>query len=99
MILLDHCTPRRYLRLVQAWGYEADITINHIPQDANDTEVIALAQKLDAVLLTIDLDFSNILDYPPEDSEELSLSAITPKKKPRSTLRFNKLLKTFIKMD
>jgi predicted nuclease of predicted toxin-antitoxin system len=36
-------------------------------QDASDAEVIALAQGLDAVLLTIDLDFANILNYPPED--------------------------------
>jgi predicted nuclease of predicted toxin-antitoxin system len=66
MILLDHCTPRRYLRLLQLWGYTADITINHIRQDATDSDVIALAQALDAVLLTVDLDFANILDYPPE---------------------------------
>lgn len=32
-----------------------------------DSEVIELAQKLDAVLLTVDMDFSNILTYPPQN--------------------------------
>jgi predicted nuclease of predicted toxin-antitoxin system len=39
----------------------------HIAADSADADVLQLAQKLDAVLLTFDLDFSNILDYPPQD--------------------------------
>ena len=35
--------------------------------DADDPDLLQLAQKLDAVLLTVDLDFSNILEYPPEE--------------------------------
>lgn len=65
MILLDSCVPRRYLRLLREWGYDAALTTAHIPADAPDPGVIALAGELDAVLLTIDLDFANILDYPP----------------------------------
>jgi predicted nuclease of predicted toxin-antitoxin system len=69
MILLDACTHRRYARLLIEWGYEVDFSINHIRADASDTEVLALAQELDAVLLTSDLDFSNILHYPPEEHQ------------------------------
>lgn len=64
-ILLDHCVPRRYLKLLHQWGYQAELTIAHIAPDAKDVDVIALAIKLDAALLTIDLDFANILNYPP----------------------------------
>lgn len=67
MIILDHCVPQRYLRLLQAWGYDAHLMTEHIPRDAPDSEVIALAVKLDAILLTVDLDFANILDYPPSE--------------------------------
>lgn len=67
MILLDNCVPRRYLRLLKQWNYVAELSSAHIAPDAPDTDVIALAQELDAVLLTIDLDFSNILNYPPAD--------------------------------
>lgn len=65
MILLDHCVPRRYLRLLREWGYLTVLLTEHIAADSPDPDVIALAGELDAVLLTIDLDFSNILDYPP----------------------------------
>ena len=64
-IVLDHCVPRRYQRLLSGWGYPAELSSAHIPPDAPDTDVIALAQRLEAVLLTVDLDFANILDYPP----------------------------------
>lgn len=67
MILLDHCVPRRYLRLLYEWGYEAMFITEHIRADAPDRDVITLALKLDAALLTVDLDFANILDYPPLD--------------------------------
>lgn len=65
IILLDHCVPRRYMRLLGEWGYQAAASTEHIAQDAQDSEVIALAQTLDAALLTIDMDFANILEYPP----------------------------------
>ncbi len=65
MILLDHCVPRRYLSLVRDWGYQTSLITDHIPADSPDADVIALAKRLDAVLLTVDLDFANILDYPP----------------------------------
>ena len=67
MILLDNCIPRRYLRLLGEWGYDAILMTEYLPHDAPDTHVIGLAVDIDAVLLTVDLDFSNILDYPPND--------------------------------
>ena len=67
MIVLDHCVPRRYVHLLRQWGYDAVTITEHIPADSPDVEVIALAKQLDAVLLTIDLDFANILDYLPAD--------------------------------
>lgn len=65
-ILLDHCVPRRYQRLLQSWGYSVTLTTEHIQADAADMQVILLAHRLDAVLVTVDTDFSNILDYPPQ---------------------------------
>jgi predicted nuclease of predicted toxin-antitoxin system len=64
-ILLDQCVPRKYKYLLQSWGYAATLLNEHIAPDASDVDVIALAQTLDAVLLTVDLDFANILNYPP----------------------------------
>jgi predicted nuclease of predicted toxin-antitoxin system len=69
MILLDQCVPNKFQRIIQLWGYQADLLSQHIAIESTDKAVIELAQKLDAVLLTIDLDFANILDYPPADYE------------------------------
>lgn len=66
-ILIDHCVPRKYLRLLKSWGYDATILSQHIPADSDDPDVLKLAQTLDAILLTVDLDFSNILNYPPHN--------------------------------
>ena len=65
-ILLDHCTPRRYINLLRQWGYSAEIMTSYIAANAADPNVLALAQSLGAVLLTVDLDFANILYYPPQ---------------------------------
>jgi predicted nuclease of predicted toxin-antitoxin system len=67
MILLDACVPRKFQRLLKAWGYDAGLITDHLQSDAPDADVIKLAQELDAVLLTVDLDFSHIFDYPPGD--------------------------------
>jgi predicted nuclease of predicted toxin-antitoxin system len=66
-ILLDQCVQRKFLRLLISWGYEASLLQDHIKPDADDITVIDVAQQLDAVLLTEDMDFANILDYPPQD--------------------------------
>jgi predicted nuclease of predicted toxin-antitoxin system len=64
-ILVDHCVPRKFLRLIRDWGYEANLLTDYLAADASDEAILALAQRLDAVLLTADLDFANILNYPP----------------------------------
>ncbi len=66
-ILLDHNVPAKFVRLLNDWDYEASRLTDHLAADTDDVDVIELAQTLDAILLTIDLDFSNILDYPPAD--------------------------------
>lgn len=66
-ILLDQCVPRKFLRLLRSWGYEASLLTEHTAADAKDPIVINLAGELDAALLTVDLDFANILHYPPQN--------------------------------
>jgi predicted nuclease of predicted toxin-antitoxin system len=65
MIIIDECVPRRYLRLLREWGYEVEFASSQLPPDAPDADMIALAKRLNAILLTVDLDFASILDYPP----------------------------------
>jgi predicted nuclease of predicted toxin-antitoxin system len=66
-ILVDQCVPRKFRRLLREWGYKASLVQEHIKPESPDSAVIALAQKLDSVLLTVDMDFANLLDYPPQN--------------------------------
>jgi len=64
-ILIDQCVPRKFLRLLNEWGYDARLITDTIAANASDSDVITLALHQNAVLLTLDLDFANIIDYPP----------------------------------
>jgi predicted nuclease of predicted toxin-antitoxin system len=77
-ILLDTGVPRRYLRLLIDWGYPAELSSAHIPRDAPDPHIIALAGRLNAALLTVDLDFANILDSPPSQHDGIIVLRYRP---------------------
>ncbi|NWF67651.1 MAG: DUF5615 family PIN-like protein [Chloroflexi bacterium] len=66
-ILLDNCVPQKYVRLLRSWGYTVTMVKQHIAPDAPDPNVLALAQELDAVLVTEDMDFSSVVNYPPQN--------------------------------
>jgi predicted nuclease of predicted toxin-antitoxin system len=87
-ILLDHGVPRRYLRLLVEWGYTATVSSMHISAAAADSDVIELAQRMDGVLLTVDLDFANVLAYPPADFGGI----IVLRYKPQDELRLDQTL-------
>jgi predicted nuclease of predicted toxin-antitoxin system len=63
--LLDQCVPRSVGESLKRAGYEIELLRNHLPVDAKDPDVIAAAQGLDAILLTLDGDFADIINYPP----------------------------------
>ncbi len=46
-------------------GYRLEILRDHLPTESPDPDVIAQAQKLDAILVSLNGDFANIINYPP----------------------------------
>lgn len=62
---IDQCVPRSVGESLRRAGYQAEILRDHLPVDAPDADVIAYAQKLDAILVTLNGDFANIINYPP----------------------------------
>lgn len=61
----DHCVPNSVARALEAAGHEVMRLRDHLPQDTSDEAVISTAQRLGAVLLTLDSDFVDIVRYPP----------------------------------
>lgn len=62
---LDQCVPYSVMEPLQNAGYEVELVKDHIPIDSPDPIVIAQAQALDAILLTLNGDFADIINYPP----------------------------------
>jgi predicted nuclease of predicted toxin-antitoxin system len=64
-LFADQCMPRSIITAIEDAGFEALKLSDHIPQDSPDPVVIAKAQELDCVLLSLNGDFADIVTYPP----------------------------------
>ena len=63
----DHCVPAEVARTLLGQGHEVLLLRDHMPTDSADSGVIAMAQELDSLLLSLDGDFADIVGYPPAD--------------------------------
>jgi len=65
----DHCVPESIAAALEARGHEKGHEVlqlrNQMATDAPDSDVIEEAQTLDAVLLSLEGDFSDIVRFPP----------------------------------
>jgi predicted nuclease of predicted toxin-antitoxin system len=60
-----HCVPESVAEALESTGHEVLRLRNQMAADAPDPGVIEQAQRLDAVLLSLNGDFSDIVRYPP----------------------------------
>ena len=61
----DHCVPKAVAESLGHAGHEVLLLKEHIPIGSEDPVVIAEAQKLSAILVSLNGDFSDIVTYPP----------------------------------
>jgi predicted nuclease of predicted toxin-antitoxin system len=61
----DHCIANSVIQELQNAGYEVLRLKDHLPIESSDSVVITTAQKLHSILLSLNADFTNILNYPP----------------------------------
>ena len=61
----DHCVPTSVIEALQGAGHEVLILKQQIRTNSNDGDVIAKAQEIDAILVSLNGDFSDIVTYPP----------------------------------
>lgn len=69
----DHCVPNSVIQSLRAAGHGVFILKEHIPPDSDDPIVIARAQELEAILVSLDGDFADIVTYPPSTIKASSL--------------------------
>lgn len=61
----DHCVSNLIDQELRNAGHEVFQLKDHIPTDSPDTDVISKAQELDSVLVSLNGDFTDIVNYPP----------------------------------
>jgi predicted nuclease of predicted toxin-antitoxin system len=94
-ILADHCVYGKTVKILRDQGYQV-LTLKELNKaDANDPDVLALAQSLDAVLVTNDKGFGNILFYPPQHYGGIIVLRVTGANQERVHQLLVDALKTF----
>ncbi len=63
----DHCVSNYVIRTLRDRNHEVFRLRDHIPPDSPDMHVMAKAQELGAILLSLNGDFADIVTYPPSD--------------------------------
>jgi predicted nuclease of predicted toxin-antitoxin system len=63
----DHCISNSIIQSLKDAGYEVLQLKNHIPIESSDQVVISTAQKLNSILLSLNGDFADKLNFPPEN--------------------------------
>jgi predicted nuclease of predicted toxin-antitoxin system len=61
----DHCVSNAIISTLRDAGHEILRLRDHIPVESPDPVVIAKAQQLDTLLLSLNGDFADIVTYPP----------------------------------
>jgi predicted nuclease of predicted toxin-antitoxin system len=63
--LADHCISNSIVKVLRDAAHEVVRLRDVLPVESLDTIVIAKAQEMDAILLSLNGDFADIVTYPP----------------------------------
>src|SRR5260370_8695809 len=64
--LADHCVSNSTTQTIREANHEVLRLRDVLPVESSDAIVIAKAQEIDAILLSLNGDFSHIVNYPPK---------------------------------
>ncbi|MFB3920697.1 MAG: DUF5615 family PIN-like protein [Terriglobia bacterium] len=64
-LFADHCVSNLIIQTLQGAGCEILRLRDHLPVESPDSKVITKAQELEAILLSLNGDFADIVAYPP----------------------------------
>ncbi len=63
--LADHCAPNSLVEALRGAGYTVFRLKELLPVESADSALIAKAREIDAILISLNGDFANIVTYPP----------------------------------
>ena len=91
-IFTDECVYKITAALLRSWGHDVLTAQEAGLAGSSDNEILAYALKHERVLLTIDMDFSNIRHYPPKSHQGI----IVAKMRPRNMDEVHKVLEHLV---
>ena len=78
-IFADECVYKSTVDLLRSWGHDVLTTQEAGLAGKRDEEILAYAVMHERVLITIDMDFSNIRHYPPKSHKGIIVAKIRPR--------------------
>jgi predicted nuclease of predicted toxin-antitoxin system len=93
----DHCISNSIIQELRDAGYEVLRLKDHISIESPDRLVLATAQELNSILLSLNGDFTNILVYPP--SRYKGIIALQVKNHPEIILELMRRLLTYFSLN
>jgi predicted nuclease of predicted toxin-antitoxin system len=81
---IDENLPADCAVLLRDAGYEADTVADERLAGADDTVIASRSRSDDRVLVTLDLDFSNVQSYPP--AQHAGIIVLRPKRQDKRTV-------------
>ena len=95
---LDENLDPRAADILRKAGHDALTVADQRPQGAPDESVFTVCRREQRCLVTLDLDFSNLLDFPPETSAGIVILR-HPRPRLRSWLDLTELLTVALQRD
>ena len=93
-IFADHCVSRYVIEALRAAGHDVMRLREYLPVDAPDASVLAKAQDLSALLVSLNGDFADIVRYPP--SQYRGIVALQIRNHPEVTAPVVEKLNTYL---
>jgi len=93
----DHCISNLIMQALRGAGHQVLRLKDHLPQESADPVVIAKAQELGCILLSLNGDFADIVAYPPANYG--GIVALQMKNHPEIAPRLMATLKSYLAIN
>lgn len=91
---VDHCISSFVIQTLRDAGHEVLALRDYLPVDSPDEVVIAKAQELNAILVSLNGDFADIVTYTPANYK--GIMALQVRNHPEATPQLVERLKTYL---
>ncbi len=89
---IDENLPVECAELFRSNNYNADTVIDEDLQGCSDSTIYSVCLKEERVLVTLDLDFSDIISYPPNEHYGVIVFRVSDQSKPALLKKIMELL-------